>query len=82
MWRISDANSYQDLVAHIGKEKQLAAEGKPGLGNPTFVSDLVRVELQAGGPECLKGPCDPGTDGVVCIRSLRPFRVVGPLQME
>lgn len=64
MWRINATSSYQDLVAHVEKEKQRAAKGEPGLGHPTLLVISSEQSCNPGRVESLKGQCDPVYTGL------------------
>ena len=86
MWRISEPDTYQDLVAYVEKDKQLAATGQAGLNHPAFVSDLVSAQILPSKTGELYGSVRKGTYAIVCLGptpgGTRPIGVVGPIQVQ
>jgi hypothetical protein len=85
MGRIAESNTYQDLVAHIDREKQLASEAKPGLGRPSYITDLITAQTALPNGS-LDGEARSGTYAIVCIGPTpggpRPIGLVGPIQVQ
>ena len=86
MWRITEPNTYQDLVAYVAKEKDLAAAGQGGLGHPSFVSDLISAQVLPSKTGTLYGSVRQGTYAIVCLgptgAGTRPLALVGPIQVQ
>jgi len=86
MWRITEPNTYQDLVAYVAKEKDLAAAGQGGLGHPSFVSDLISAQVLPSKTGTLDGSVRQGTYAIVCLgptgAGTRPLALVGPIQVQ
>ena len=72
----------------IQKSKKLAEAGEPGLDHPAYLDNFIRVGLQAGETDDLKGVVVPGTYAITClrwfpqVRERRPFSLAGPLEVK
>jgi hypothetical protein len=88
IWRIADGSTYEQLAAHIEKENGLAEASQEGLGPPSLVGNLVRIELGPHDSRSQAGKVISGSYAILCIRDFndqagkRPFSIVGPFQVE
>jgi hypothetical protein len=89
MWRILDGHTYEELAAHVSQERALAEAGKPGLGHPDFLADLIEVVVATPGQSAsATGTLQTATYGFVCARQSesagepRPFTTIGPIEVK
>lgn len=86
--RISDGHSYEELAQDIGKARQSAEAGGPVIHRPSYLSSQDLTVLDAGESTTKFATVQSGTYAIVCLRmfetvaEVRPFAVIGPLQVE
>jgi hypothetical protein len=85
---IADGHTYDEVATHVVQEKQLAKDGKPGLGFPTSAIFINEINFAAGRSGTATFRVGSGTYTIVCLRmfetvnDLRPFDLVGPIEVR
>lgn len=66
-WRLNEAHSYSEFVAHIREEQRRIQAGEPGLGHPTFATLITTETVEPQGTQSLVLPSEAATYGMACI---------------
>jgi hypothetical protein len=87
IWLMPDAKAFERLTAQAEDDRRLAEAGQPSQSDHGWLGDTpqIRVPWDASTSQTVSGRLNPGTYGVVCIKSFpkvsepRLLKVVGPV---
>jgi len=88
IWRIVEGSTYDKLMTRIGEENDRVEANQESLGPPTFLSNLIELQVEPHDSQSRVGGVISGTYAVVCIRDYndqlgkRPYSVVGPFEVK
>jgi hypothetical protein len=87
IWLMPDDKAFERLTAQAEEDRRLAEAGQPSEGDHGWLGDTpqIRVPWDVSTSQTVSGRLNPGTYGVVCIKSFpkvsepRLLKVVGPV---